>query len=91
MITEVSYEEKALIAMLYIVDDINFKNKIKNIPSKYFSSLVQEFFKKYSDILAYEKEKNFYKINIFKPFLHIYKLKELLQKGEIKWKWINNY
>nr|DAS87517.1 MAG TPA: DnaB-like replicative helicase [Caudoviricetes sp.] len=47
MITEVSYEEKALIAMLYIVDDINFKNKIKNIPSKYFSSLVQEFFKKY--------------------------------------------
>ena len=41
MITEVSYEEKALIAMLYIVDDINFKNKIKNIPSKYFSSLVQ--------------------------------------------------
>ena len=47
MITEVSYEEKALIAMLYIVDDINFKNKIKNIPSKYFSNLVQEFFKKY--------------------------------------------
>ena len=47
MITEVSYEEKALIAMLYIVDDINFKNKIKNIPSKYFSGLVQEFFKKY--------------------------------------------
>ena len=47
MITEVSYEEKALIAMLYIVNDINFKNKIKNIPSKYFSSLVQEFFKKY--------------------------------------------
>lgn len=47
MITEVSYEEKALIAMLYIVDDINFKNKIKNIPAKYFSSLVQEFFKKY--------------------------------------------
>lgn len=47
MITEVSYEEKALIAMLYIVDDINFKNKIKNIPNKYFSSLVQEFFKKY--------------------------------------------
>lgn len=47
MITEVSYEEKALIAMLYIVDDINFKNKIKNIPSKYFSILVQEFFKKY--------------------------------------------
>lgn len=47
MITEVSYEEKALIAMLYIVDDVNFKNKIKNIPSKYFSSLVQEFFKKY--------------------------------------------
>ena len=47
MITEVSYEEKALIAMLYIVDDINFKNKIKNIPSKYFSSLVQEFLKKY--------------------------------------------
>lgn len=47
MITEISYEEKALIAMLYIVDDVNFKNKIKNIPSKYFSSLVQEFFKKY--------------------------------------------
>lgn len=47
MITEVAYEEKALIAMLYIVDDINFKNKIKNIPSKYFSNLVQEFFKKY--------------------------------------------
>lgn len=47
MITEVLYEEKALIAMLYIVDDINFKNKIKNIPSRYFSSLVQEFFKKY--------------------------------------------
>ena len=47
MITEVSYEEKALIAMLYIVDDVNFKNKIKNIPSKYFSSLVQDFFKKY--------------------------------------------
>ena len=47
MITEVSYEEKALIAMLYIVDDINFKNKIKNIPGKYFSNLVQEFFKKY--------------------------------------------
>lgn len=47
MITEVSYEEKALIAMLYIVDDVNFKNKIKNIPNKYFSSLVQEFFKKY--------------------------------------------
>lgn len=47
MITEVSYEEKALIAMLYIVDDVNFKNKIKNIPSKYFSSLVQEFLKKY--------------------------------------------
>lgn len=47
MITEVSYEEKALIAMLYIVDDVNFKNKIKNIPNKYFSSLVQDFFKKY--------------------------------------------
>ena len=51
--------------------------------------------KQNSKIIALTKYKeefvNFYKINIFKPFLRIYKLKELLQKGEIKWKWINNY
>lgn len=43
----ICYEEKALISMLYLASDIACKNKIKNIPTKYFSSLVQSFIKKY--------------------------------------------
>ena len=47
MLDDVCYEEKALISMLYLASDISYKNKIKNIPTKYFSSLVQSFIKKY--------------------------------------------
>ena len=43
----ICYEEKALVSMLYLSSDIACKNKIKNIPTKYFSSLVQSFIKKY--------------------------------------------
>lgn len=46
-IDTICYEEKALISMLYLASDIKYKNKIKNIPIKYFSSLVQSFIKKY--------------------------------------------
>ena len=46
-IDSICYEEKALISMLYLANDIACKNKIKNIPTKYFSSLVQSFIKKY--------------------------------------------
>lgn len=46
-IDTICYEEKALISMLYLASDIACKNKIKNIPIKYFSSLVQSFIKKY--------------------------------------------
>lgn len=47
MLDDVCYEEKALISMLYLANDVACKNKIKNIPTKYFSSLVQSFIKKY--------------------------------------------
>lgn len=53
-IDTVCYEEKALVSMLYLTSDIKYKNKIKNIPSKYFSSLVQSFIKKYK---TYEMKK----------------------------------
>lgn len=43
----ICYEEKALVSMLYLTSDVACKNKIKNIPTKYFSSLVQSFIKKY--------------------------------------------
>ena len=46
-IDSICYEEKALISMLYLASDVACKNKIKNIPTKYFSSLVQSFIKKY--------------------------------------------
>ena len=46
-IDTICYEEKALVSMLYLSNDIACKNKIKNIPTKYFSSLVQSFIKKY--------------------------------------------
>ena len=46
-IDSICYEEKALISMLYLANDVACKNKIKNIPTKYFSSLVQSFIKKY--------------------------------------------
>lgn len=46
-IDTICYEEKALVSMLYLSSDIAFKNKIKNIPTKYFSNLVQSFIKKY--------------------------------------------
>ena len=46
-IDTICYEEKALISMLYLANDVACKNKIKNIPTKYFSSLVQSFIKKY--------------------------------------------
>ena len=46
-IDTICYEEKALISMLYLANDVVCKNKIKNIPTKYFSSLVQSFIKKY--------------------------------------------
>ena len=46
-IDTICYEEKALISMLYLANDVACKNKIKNIPAKYFSSLVQSFIKKY--------------------------------------------
>ena len=46
-IDTICYEEKALISMLYLANDVDCKNKIKNIPTKYFSSLVQSFIKKY--------------------------------------------
>lgn len=46
-IDTICYEEKALVSMLYLSSDIACKNKIKNIPTKYFSSLVQSFIKKY--------------------------------------------
>ena len=68
-IDSICYEEKALISMLYLTNDVACKNKIKNIPTKYFSSLVQSFIKKYKtyemknlsvDSLLEEKEyKNF--------------------------------
>ena len=46
-IDSICYEEKALISMLYLANEVACKNKIKNIPIKYFSSLVQSFIKKY--------------------------------------------
>jgi replicative DNA helicase len=46
-IDTICYEEKALVSMLYLSNDTACKNKIKNIPTKYFSSLVQSFIKKY--------------------------------------------
>lgn len=46
-IDTICYEEKALVSMLYLASDMVCKNKIKNIPTKYFSSLVQSFIKKY--------------------------------------------
>lgn len=46
-IDTICYEEKALVSMLYLASDAACKNKIKNIPTKYFSSLVQSFIKKY--------------------------------------------
>lgn len=46
-IDTICYEEKALVSMLYLTSDVACKNKIKNIPTKYFSSLVQSFIKKY--------------------------------------------
>ena len=46
-IDTICYEEKALVSMLYLSSDIACKNKIKNIPTKYFSGLVQSFIKKY--------------------------------------------
>lgn len=46
-IDTICYEEKALVSMLYLAGDMACKNKIKNIPTKYFSSLVQSFIKKY--------------------------------------------
>ena len=46
-IDTICYEEKALVSMLYLASDMACKNKIKNIPIKYFSSLVQSFIKKY--------------------------------------------
>lgn len=46
-IDTICYEEKALISMLYLASDTACKNKIKNIPTKYFSNLVQSFIKKY--------------------------------------------
>nr|DAN78766.1 MAG TPA: DnaB-like replicative helicase [Caudoviricetes sp.] len=46
-IDTICYEEKALVSMLYLSSDIACKNKIKNIPTKYFSNLVQSFIKKY--------------------------------------------
>lgn len=46
-IDSICYEEKALISMLYLASDVTCKNKIKNIPTKYFSNLVQSFIKKY--------------------------------------------
>lgn len=46
-IDTICYEEKALVSMLYLASDTACKNKIKNIPTKYFSSLVQSFIKKY--------------------------------------------
>ncbi|WP_335969198.1 DnaB-like helicase C-terminal domain-containing protein [Fusobacterium polymorphum] len=46
-IDTICYEEKALVSMLYLSSDVACKNKIKNIPTKYFSSLVQSFIKKY--------------------------------------------
>ena len=46
-IDTICYEEKALISILYLANDVACKNKIKNIPTKYFSSLVQSFIKKY--------------------------------------------
>ena len=46
-IDTICYEEKALISMLYLANDVACKNKIKNIPTKYFSGLVQSFIKKY--------------------------------------------
>ncbi|MFC2422567.1 MAG: replicative DNA helicase [Fusobacterium polymorphum] len=46
-IDTICYEEKALVSMLYLTSDVACKNKIKNIPTKYFSVLVQSFIKKY--------------------------------------------
>ena len=46
-IDTICYEDKALVSMLYLASDVACKNKIKNIPTKYFSSLVQSFIKKY--------------------------------------------
>ena len=46
-IDTICYEEKALVSMLYLASDMACKNKIKNIPTKYFSSIVQSFIKKY--------------------------------------------
>lgn len=44
---ELRYEEKALIAMLYFTQEQELKNKIKNIPSKYFSSFTADLLREY--------------------------------------------
>ena len=44
---DVKNEEKALIATLFFSSIDEIKNKIKNIPSKYFSEIVQKLFKDY--------------------------------------------
>ena len=73
-IDTICYEEKALISMLYLANDVACKNKIKNIPAKYFSSLVQSFIKKYKtyemknlsvDSLLEEKEYKSFLVEAF--------------------------
>lgn len=44
---ELRYEEKALVAMLYFTQEQELKNKIKNIPAKYFSSFTADLFREY--------------------------------------------
>ena len=86
-IDTICYEEKALVSMLYLTSDVACKNKIKNIPTKYFSSLVQSFIKKYKtyemkdlsvDSLLEEKE---YKIFLSEAFeLPVVVLEENINK-----------
>lgn len=73
-IDTICYEEKALISMLYLANDVDCKNKIKNIPTKYFSNLVQNFIKKYKtyemknlsvDSLLEEKEYKSFLVETF--------------------------
>lgn len=73
-IDTICYEEKALISMLYLANDVDCKNKIKNIPTKYFSNLVQSFIKKYKtyemknlsvDSLLEEKEYKSFLVEAF--------------------------
>lgn len=44
---DIKNEEKALIATLFFSGIDEIKNKIKNVPNKYFCELVQKFFKDY--------------------------------------------